>query len=104
MDKKLMKRLIALVLSGGILLSSTGVYTALAASNTGNTSEYTSALVGSSSDSASGSKPISGEFVTIPQAAQTTLATTTTRVPPTTRVTTRPTIVTSRVPRSPHRA
>ena len=47
MDKKLMKRLIALVLTGGILISSTGVYTALAASEEYTTSEYTSALVGS---------------------------------------------------------
>ncbi len=47
MDKRLTKRLIALILSGGILLSSTGVYTALAASEEYTTSEYTSALVGS---------------------------------------------------------
>lgn len=47
MDKRLMKRLIALVLTGGILISSTGVYTALAASEEYTTSEYTSALVGS---------------------------------------------------------
>lgn len=47
MDKKLLKRLIALVLSGGVLISSTGVYTALAASEETTTSEYTSALVGS---------------------------------------------------------
>ncbi len=47
MDKRLTKRLIALILTGGILLSSTGVYTALAASEEYTTSEYTSALVGS---------------------------------------------------------
>lgn len=47
MNKNLMKRLIALVLTGGILLSSTGVYTALAATEETTTSEYTSALVGS---------------------------------------------------------
>ncbi len=47
MDKKLLKRLIALVLSGGVLISSTGVYTALAASEETTTSEYTSALVDS---------------------------------------------------------
>lgn len=47
MKKKLTKRLISLILTGGILLSSTGVYTALAASEEYTTSEYTSALVGS---------------------------------------------------------
>ena len=47
MEKRLTKRLIALILTGGILLSSTGVYTALAASEEYTTSEYTSALVGS---------------------------------------------------------
>ncbi len=47
MEKKLLKRLIALVLTGGVLISSTGVYTALAATEESTTSEYTSALVGS---------------------------------------------------------
>lgn len=47
MDKRLTKRLIALVLTGGILISSTGVYTALAATEETTTSEYTSALDGS---------------------------------------------------------
>ncbi len=47
MDKRLLKRLIALVLTGGILLSSTGVYTAIAATEDPYTSEYTSELVGS---------------------------------------------------------
>lgn len=47
MDKRLLKRLIALVLTGGILLSSTGVYTAIAATEDPYSSEYTSALVGS---------------------------------------------------------
>ncbi len=50
MNKNLMKRLIALVLTGGILLSSTGVYTALATEES-TTSEYTSALVGSTAES-----------------------------------------------------
>ncbi len=49
MNKKLMKRLLALVLTGGILISSTGVYTALATEET-TTSEYTSALVGSTDE------------------------------------------------------
>ncbi len=48
MDKNLIKRFIALVVTGGVLLSSTGVYTALAASEESTTSEYTtSALAGS---------------------------------------------------------
>lgn len=46
MDKNLTKRLLALVLTGGILLSSTGVYTTLATAES-TTSEYTSALAGS---------------------------------------------------------
>ena len=47
MDKNLLKRLIALVLTGGVMLSSTGVYTAIAATEDPYSSEYTSALVGS---------------------------------------------------------
>ncbi len=60
MNKNLMKRLIALVLTGGILLSSTGVYTALATEET--TSEYTSALVGSTD----ASETTTGETITKP--------------------------------------
>ncbi len=45
MNKNLMKRLIALVLTGGVLISSTGVYTALATTEETTVSETTSALV-----------------------------------------------------------
>lgn len=45
MNKSLMKRLIALVLTGGVLISSTGVYTALATTEETTVSETTSALV-----------------------------------------------------------
>ncbi|MBP3330251.1 MAG: hypothetical protein J6L89_05395, partial [Clostridia bacterium] len=75
MDKKLTKRLIALILSGGILLSSTGVYTALATSESATTSEYTSALVGSDDAASTGST--AEEIVVTQPATQTTLAPTT---------------------------
>ncbi len=72
MDKKLMKRLIALVLTGGILISSTGVYTALAASEEYTTSEYTSALVGSDETTTKDQ-----ETTTVPQDSESTTSGTT---------------------------
>lgn len=75
MDKNLTKRLIALVLSGGILLSSTGVYTALATTES-TTSEYTSALVGS--ENAGAQTEVQNIIeTTVPAATETTLAPTT---------------------------
>ncbi len=70
MNKYLKKRLIALVLSGGILLSSTGVYTALAATEETTTSEYTSALEGTTDVAVTDKAEVSTEestSVTVPE-------------------------------------
>ncbi len=78
MDKKLMKRLIALVLTGGILISSTGVYTALAASEEYTTSEYTSALVGSDETATTEQESTTAPSTTESDTSATTEAETTT--------------------------
>ncbi len=71
MDKKLMKRLISLVLTGVVLISSTGVYTALAATEESTTSEYTSALT--DSEEATTNAP----ETTVPQTSESTTSETT---------------------------